>query len=223
MNIVRRLIAVGLCTLMPMTLVTPSWARGGFGWGWWLPAAVAVSVAANPWWYSRYPYDPYYYGPSYPYPYYPPPPAPPQAAATSPDNPRLTEQQIAQTRERVEYDYADGDISKSERDARMATLDRLAAKASELAPVSPGNSRRDLTAVNDLQMELNTLLEQKLKDAQITQAQRDGEARFLDRLKVQAQTQAGANGDFLTTEQEESLVRQLHHAYYVINHNFIGD
>ena len=108
----------------------------------------------------------------------------------------------------------------------MATLDRLATKAGEPAPVattSPRSSRRDLIAVNDLQMELSTLLDQKLKDAQITQAQRDGEARFLDRLKVQAQTQAAANGGYLTTEQEELLVRQLHHAYYVINHNFIGD
>ena len=188
-------------------------------------------MAANPWWYSRYPYDPYYYGPSYPYPYYPPPPAPysaaavpPQAAASSTDNPRLTEQQIEQSRERVDYDYADGDISKAERDARMATLDRLAAKAGELAPVEiPGELAPRPDAVNDLQMELNTLLDQKLKDAQITQAQRDGEARFLDRLKVQAQTQAAANGGYLTTEQEELLVRQLHHAYYVINHNFIGD
>ena len=89
---------------MPVTLVTPSWARGGFGWGWWLPAAVAVPVAANPGWYSRYPYDPYYYGPAYPYPYYPRlqrpirqgSRSPPQAAASSTDDSRLTEQQIEQ-------------------------------------------------------------------------------------------------------------------------------
>jgi uncharacterized protein YjiS (DUF1127 family) len=83
-------------------------------------------------------------------------------------------------------------------------------------------ARRDLTAVNDLLLELRALLDQKLKDGTITPAQHDAERQYLDKLQEQAKAQAASNGGTLTADQEEALVRQLHKAYYSISHNFIG-
>jgi len=87
---------------------------------------------------------------------------------------------------------------------------------------SDSGSHRDLTVVNDLEIELHALLNQKLKEGSITQAQYEGEKQYLDKLQGQAKTEAASNGGSLSTEQEDSLVRQLYRAFYTINHNFTG-
>jgi hypothetical protein len=70
----------------------------------------------------------------------------------------------------------------------------------------------NLAAINDLLLELRTLLDQKLKDGDITRAQHDSELNYLAEMEKDAQAGADPN----------TIVQQLHHAYYTINHNFIS-
>jgi|GEM_PF-1647210 len=94
-----------------------------------------------------------------------------------------------------------------------------------LPPVSspgyPSPAEGHLTAVNDLLLELRTLLDQKLKDGAITKAQHDAEATYLSRVEKQAQLDATANGGHLTATQERAITQQLHQAYYAINHDLV--
>jgi hypothetical protein len=83
------------------------------------------------------------------------------------------------------------------------------------------HSRHERTAVNDLLLELRTLLNLKLKDGSITKAQHDAELRYLDQVEHEADTEAGDNGGTLDGEQEQVLTQKLHQAYYTINHNFV--
>jgi hypothetical protein len=135
--------------------------------------------------------------------------------------------QAARERAQVEYDYEDGDISQVERDARLREIDERAtqppaAKAIPPTPSAQPVGRRDLTTVTDLHLELSTLLDQKLKEGNITQAQRDSEAKYLDQIDQEAHAAASANGGALTADQESDFVQRLHKAYYTINHNLIS-
>ena len=76
------------------------------------------------------------------------------------------------------------------------------------------------TTVSDLLLELNALLDQKLKDGAITNAQHDAEAEYLHRIDSQAQAAMRSNGT-LSPEEEEQCVEQLHRAYYAINHDLV--
>jgi len=81
-------------------------------------------------------------------------------------------------------------------------------------PVS--DARHDPQAINDLLLELHTLLDQKLKDGDITKPQHDAEAAYLDRIEQQA------HGGALTEYEESGLVLKLHQAYYAISHNLVA-
>ena len=226
-----------LAVLFLVSCAVPSWAwRGGFGWrgGWrggWGGPRVGVYLGPGPWWGG-----PDYYDPYYPYPSYYPgtDPYAPSYAQTAPSASvpqSSSSEQIAKQRAQIEYAYEDGDISKAERDTQLKALAESpqsrepAAAASFPSPApsySAGNSHRDLTAVNDLHLELSILLDQKLKENAITKTQHDAEMAYLDKLSAQARSEAAANGGSLSADQEDALVQQLHHAYYLINHNFIG-
>ena len=78
------------------------------------------------------------------------------------------------------------------------------------------HARQDLQAVNDLLLELHTLLDQKLKEGAITRPQHDAEAASLDRIDQQA------HGGALTENEAGGLVQKLHQAYYAISHNFVN-
>ena len=104
------------------------------------------------------------------------------------------------------------------------TYSKLAPASRSVSPspsAEPAARRADLTTVTDLHLELTTLLDQKLKEGNITQAQHDSEAKYLDQIDQEAHTAASANGGALTADQEASFVQQLHKAYYAINHNLI--
>ena len=70
----------------------------------------------------------------------------------------------------------------------------------------------NIAAINDLLLELRTLLDQKLKDGDITRAQHDSELSYLTQTEKDAQAGGHPN----------TIVQELHHAYYTINHNFIS-
>jgi hypothetical protein len=78
-------------------------------------------------------------------------------------------------------------------------------------------SHHDPQAINDLLLELRTLLNVKLKSGDITKSQHDTEAAYLSRLEQEAHSgtlSSGAAGD---------VVQKLHQAYYNINHNFVSE
>jgi len=134
--------------------------------------------------------------------------------------------QTARERAQVETDYEDGDISQTERDARLREIDEEeknppAAKSVPPSPSAQPAGRRDLSTVTDLHLELRTLLDQKLKEGNITQVQHTAEAKYLDQIDQEAHAAASANGGALTADQEKAFVQQLHKAYYAINHNLI--
>ena len=137
----------------------------------------------------------------------------------------------------MDYDYADGDITKAQYNAGIAQLQRAAQQPAQQNAAYYGFRRsirrargktgcraasfRDSRAISDLHLELTTLLDQKLKDRDITRAQHDSEMAYLNQIKSQARDDASANNGRLTGEQESTYVRQLHQAYYAINHNLI--
>jgi hypothetical protein len=234
-------------TILTVGFAQPSWAwRGGGGWGggwhggggWrgggWGGPGVGLYVG-GPYW-GDYPYynDPYYYPPAaYPYPaaY----PADPNQGMV-PDNVQQADNSAAvndnsNTRQRaqLDYDYADGDISKAQYDAAIAQLKRgvqqsrndNTASAPPIRNSAPRSSAKGLANITDLHLELTTLLDQKLKDGDITRAQHDSEATYLNQLESEARNEANATGGRLTTEGENSFTQQFHQAYYSINHNLI--
>jgi TRAP-type uncharacterized transport system substrate-binding protein len=155
---------------------------------------------------------------------------PPQASAQPQDNTsydlKTIRAQADRERAQVENDYEDGDISKAERDARLREIDERATQAPVAKPIPRTPSampagRRDLSTVTDLHLELRTLLDQKLKEGNITQAQYTAEAKYLDQIDQEAHTAASANGGTLSADQEAAFVQQLHKAYYAINHDLI--
>jgi hypothetical protein len=186
--------------------VSPSWGwvRGRFGFR----GGPRVVVGVGPWWpygypdYS-YPYYGYYYAPyapAYAYETYE------TAAAARP-----------LTKEELRFKYDDGDITKEEYEAGLRQLAETKAQ-----PRAEDKSRGEpLTAVNDLQMELRVLLDQKLKEGSITRAQHDAEVQYLGQIDRQAHSEAQANGGRLAPYDESALVRKLHQAYYAINHNLV--
>jgi len=87
----------------------------------------------------------------------------------------------------------------------------------------PDISRHNLTVVSDYKSELQAILDQKLKDGDITKRQHDAELERLRQLDKQAKDDASVNRGYLTGDQEGALVRQYDRAYYVINHNFVVD
>jgi hypothetical protein len=98
--------------------------------------------------------------------------------------------------------------------------------AAQTSAAPPSNAaasplRRDSTAVSDLLLELRALLDQKLKDKEITKPQYDAEKSYLARVEQQAQADAQTNGGALSAGQEDRWVQQLHQAYYAIVHNFV--
>jgi hypothetical protein len=82
-------------------------------------------------------------------------------------------------------------------------------------------SRYDLTVVTDYHTELLALLDQKLKDGDITKGQSAAEVEALDQMDRLARAEAAAQGGTLTGTQERALVVQFQQAYYLINHNFV--
>jgi len=214
---------VALPLLFLAASARPSWAWRG-GWGWSGPR-VGIDLWPGPyWWGNSYPsYDPYYYPPP---PYaYPPYAAQRPASSSDAQAPVYAQNALKQSmRDQIEHDYQDGDISKSERDARLRELDQRAEQAVAPAssePPAPLVSRRDLSAVTDLHLELITLLDQKLKDGGITPVQQAVEAKYLDQMDQEAHDAAAANGGTLPADQEADFVRRLHKAYYAINHNLV--
>jgi len=231
-----------LFSILVMGFAQPSWAwRGGYyGGGWhggWGGPRVGVYLGGP---YDPY-YDPYYYPGPYAYPAaYPAYPVDPNAglvpdnpppAANSNGNDQPSAAQISRQRAQLDYDYADGDITKAQYDASIAQLQRAAQQppqqavrpaASEPAEkTEPSSSVQGFARVSDLHLELTTLLDQKLKDGDITRAQHDSEINYLNQIKSQAHDDASANNGRLTGEQENTYVQQLHQAYYAINHNLI--
>jgi hypothetical protein len=262
---------LGLIALVLVGSVGPSWGwvRASVRFRHW-PVSVGLGFP-DPFW---YPYDyPYYYPDYYPYsyypyaygyPYYPPPyavaPAPlPEAPAPSADNsrydPKTIDDKIAERRAFLDFQLADGDITRAQRDEGIRQLETIGKQAHaeadanggylsadqakallkeiqggrgpvfmprpESRPSPGGGARRDLTAVTDLALELRALLDQKLKDGDITKKQHDQEIEYLARIEKQARADADDAGGRLTAAQENDFVQQLHRAYYAINHNLI--
>ncbi|MFI5362145.1 MAG: hypothetical protein ACHQ49_09270 [Elusimicrobiota bacterium] len=89
------------------------------------------------------------------------------------------------------------------------------------APPSSGGAAggENLRAVTDQIAHLRKLLDNKLAHGDVTKAQRDGEAAYLDRLEKLARGQA-ADGN-LGPDQENALLLQLIHVQKSIQQNFI--
>jgi hypothetical protein len=104
-------------------------------------------------------------------------------------------------------------------------VEPVSAAQTSAAPASkveaPASSRRTSTAVSDLLLELRALLDQKLKDKEITKPQYDAEKSYLMRVEQQSNADAQANGGALSADQEDQVVQELHQAYYAIVHNFV--
>ena len=81
--------------------------------------------------------------------------------------------------------------------------------------------RYDLTVVTDYHTELLALLDQKLKNGDITKGQSAAEVDRLDQMDREAHADAAAQGGTLTDTQQRVLVEQYQQAYYFINHNFV--
>jgi len=203
-----------LLSVICLLCVSPSWGwgRGGFGWR---GGGPRVDIGVGPWW-------PYWY-PDYYYPdyaYYPAPYAPPYAYASSPiAAPPAPSSGLS--KEELRFRYEDGDISKEEYEAGLRQLAEPKSQPDPQPRSEAAPQGESLMAVNDLQMELRALLDQKLKEGSITGVQHDAEARYLTQLDRQAHSEAEANGGRLTSYDEADMVRKLHQAYYVINHNLV--
>jgi hypothetical protein len=261
--------SIGLWAVMSLapllvSFVSPSWAwwRGGYR-----GPGIGVYLSPGPWWGYGY-YDPYYGypgNPYYPYAYspydvpytYALPGVTPASRETqgSADDSRhdlkFLDTQIARARDRVEYEYEDGDITRAERDAELDRLvgikkeARAEAKVNggtltgdqerELlqllrsggtvsgssAPRAPENSDRGLKKVNDEVSRLQGLLDKKLAAGDITKAQHDGMRDYLDRTEKQVQSDAAANDGTLTPDQENTVLQQLQRASDSLTKNFV--
>jgi len=242
-----RLSAVILPSLLVITAAIPSWAwRGGFR-----GPGIGLYVAGGPWWGYDYPYYgppdyPYYYpDAAQPYPYtYALPVAPSQETQTAaPDNSRqdlkFLYRQIAQARNQVDFDYQDGDISRSEHNAELMRLYRIKKEAqteaklnggyltgdqeNELlqllrsggevsesyAPRAPEASNKSVKKVNDEITGLRSLLDAKLTQGNITRAQHDSLMDYLKSTEQHVQSDAAQNDGSLTPDEESAVLLQL--------------
>jgi hypothetical protein len=100
--------------------------------------------------------------------------------------------------------------------ATPAEAPEPSAPTAATSAASTGYVPHDLPAINDLLLELRTLLDVKLKSGDITKAQHDAEGAYLDRIEQEAHSGS------LTEDKENELVHQLHKAYYSINHNLVS-
>ena len=91
------------------------------------------------------------------------------------------------------------------------------------APTANPYAHRELTPIDDLLLELRTLLDEKLKEGEITKAQHTAEGRRLDAIERQANASKKSHGGILPRDEQAALTIQLHQAYYDISHNFIGN
>ena len=229
----KKTASIAVLTLIALLASTPS------------HAGVHVGVALG-----FDPYYPYYYDEGYYYgsPYYGYPGYPYSYAPYVPVHPVY--QTTALTREQVEFQYEDGDISKSERDALLKQIDESkketpqptaarsnpnsAEDAAAAAPVLPRMTplpgtrpaadevpAHDLKAVKDKLAQVRALLDQKLSEGNITKAQKESEAKYLDQLEKVAQAQAAANNGTISTRQESTLLQELHHVEGTIQNNLV--
>jgi len=101
----------------------------------------------------------------------------------------------------------------------------VASPSTELSPATEAspedNSRRDVTVFSDQMTRLRSILDKKLADGDITKTQHDAEARHLIQIDQQAQSEAAANGGYFTTDQENTLLKQLRREETNIDNNFI--
>ena len=183
--------------VMPALLLTgsaaPSWAGGG-GFGLGLGLGLGALFTADIIANSYPPYYPYPYSPA---PYYPAPYYPysyPAPYAYPPPQPTMNSA-YSQPRQAVPA----------------------------VQSIRQDTSRHDLPVVTDYHGELVALLDQKLKDGDITKGQSAAEVDRLDQMDRQARAEAAAQGGTLTGSEESALVEQYQQAYYLINHNFVVD
>jgi len=262
-----------LPALLLVSSVRPAgaWVRVGFG-----GPRVGVYLGPGPWWgYGGYydvpddPYSyPYAYSPYYypygdapygrPYTYALPGVAPtPQQTQTSADDSRhdlkFVDAQIKRARDRADYDYEDGDITRAERDKEFNRLVGIKKEAraeakvnggyitgdqeSELiqllrtggtasgsyASSAPENSGQSLKKVNEEIGRVRALLEAKLKTGDITRAQYEGMRDYLTRTEKQVHSDAAANDGTLTPDQENTVLQQLQRASDSLAKNLIAN
>ena len=159
--------------------------------------------------------------------------------------------QIARARDRVEYDFQDGDITRAERDAefnRLVGIKKEARAEAKMnggaitgdqerellqllrsggtvsgssAPRAPENSDRGLKKVNDEISRIRGLLDKKLASGDITKAQHDGMRDYLARTEKQVQSDAASNDGMLTPDQEATVLQQLQRASGSLSKNFV--
>ncbi len=97
---------------------------------------------------------------------------------------------------------------------------RRHAQAAPRAETAPAPNEK-LAAINTEISQLRQLLDKKLAERNITKAQRDGMAAYLDRTEKLARSQAMANGGTLTPDQTEAVRQQLDRAKHAIQSNLI--
>jgi len=83
------------------------------------------------------------------------------------------------------------------------------------------NSRNGIQPTINRIAQLRKLLDKKLADADITKAQHDGMAAYLDRIDKQVRSDASANEGRLTPDQESAVRQQLQRAEDSITKNFV--
>ena len=92
----------------------------------------------------------------------------------------------------------------------------------EVDALSPyAKARHDLKSVDQKLAGVRALLDKKVAAGEITQAQKDSEAAFLDDIERAAHAQSVPQAGLLTSDQEETFLHQLLHAEYIINQDFV--
>ncbi len=153
---------------------------------------------------------------------------------------KFLNRQIARARDQADFEYQDGDISRAEHDREIRRLYEIKKSIRDEAKVNGGTltgdqenewlqllrsggevsessspsapevSGHDLKKVTDEIHRTHLLMDQKLKEGNITKAQYDGLSDYLARTEKHAQADASENDGTLSPDEENTILQQLH-------------